>query len=50
MAANLSEETLPAAALEEYAGERPEFLISNYGRREMGGDLQPYEAFMARVR
>lgn len=50
VAANLSAETLPAAALEGYAGEKPEFLISNYGRRQMSGDLQPYEAFMARVR
>lgn len=28
----------------------PEFLISNYGRVEMSGDLRPYEAFIARVR
>lgn len=50
VAANLSEERLPADTLARYAGERPEFLISNYGRVEMSGDLRPYEAFIARVR
>ena len=50
VAANLSEERLPADTLAQYAGERPEFLISNYGRGEMNGDLRPYEAFIARVR
>ena len=50
VAANLSEESLPADTLARYAGDRPEFLISNYGRVEMSGDLRPYEAFIARVR
>lgn len=50
VAANLSEESLPADTLARYAGERPEFLIGNYGRVEMSGDLRPYEAFIARVR
>lgn len=50
VAANLSEERLPADTLAQYAGEQPEFLISNYGRGEMSGDLRPYEAFIARVR
>lgn len=50
VAANLSEERLPADTLAQYAGERPEFLISNYGRGEMNGELRPYEAFIARVR
>lgn len=50
VAANLSEERLPADTLARYAGERPEFLIGNYGRVEMSGDLRPYEAFIARVR
>ena len=49
VAANLSEKTLPVDTILKYAGERQEFLISNYGRTDMDGALKPYEAFMARV-
>lgn len=49
VAANLSEKTLPVDTILTYAGERQEFLISNYGRTDMDGELKPYEAFMARV-
>lgn len=49
VAANLSEDTPAMDGLMEYAGGSPEFLISNYRRTKMGGDFQPYEAFMVRV-
>lgn len=50
VAANLSEETVAADALKEFAEEKQEIIIANYERSGLDEPLRPYEAFMMRVR
>lgn len=49
VAANLSEEEVSADTLRPYAGNKPEFIIGNYGSLNLEKPLRPYEAFMIRV-
>lgn len=49
VAANLSEETLPAGMLLPFAGTREELKIANYPRTSLAEAMRPYEAFMMRI-
>lgn len=50
VAANLSEKTVCAEKLKEFAGEKQEIMISNYERSGIDKAFRPYEAFMMRIR
>lgn len=50
VAANLSEETIPAEILKSYAKGVQEVKIANYAeRKDLTEALRPYEAFMMKI-